>query len=275
MTDDRGEPLAGGNTSLVVRVGDTVRRPAGPWTPAVHDLLRHVRSAGFDLAPEPLGIDDVGREVLSFAPGDNRRRRPSLAGLAWSDRLLEEAGQAARRYHDAVRSFRPARPLLWRAGASTLGEGELVCHNDFAPYNVVTSDGALRAVIDWDFAAPATPLWDLAFMAWQWAPLHHPALAEDLGWSDAAGAGRRLRLLCDAYGLEDRSALVDTIRRRIDASRRGITDGAAARDEVFVRLEAAGHAVDMARTLQHLDAMADRLHQAVTSTGEAGPRRRR
>jgi len=29
-------PLEGGNmTGGVVRVGDTVRRPAGPWTPAV------------------------------------------------------------------------------------------------------------------------------------------------------------------------------------------------------------------------------------------------
>jgi hypothetical protein len=26
----------------VVCVGDTVRRPSGPWTPAVHALLTHV-----------------------------------------------------------------------------------------------------------------------------------------------------------------------------------------------------------------------------------------
>ena len=33
-------PLGGGNVSGgVVRIGDTVRRPAGPWTPAVHALL--------------------------------------------------------------------------------------------------------------------------------------------------------------------------------------------------------------------------------------------
>ena len=41
-------PLAGGNMSAgVVRVGDTVRRPAGPWTPAVHALLTHLHEAGF------------------------------------------------------------------------------------------------------------------------------------------------------------------------------------------------------------------------------------
>jgi hypothetical protein len=50
-------PLSGGNMSSgVVRVGDTVRRPAGPWTPSVHALLTHLHDAGFDGAPRPHGI---------------------------------------------------------------------------------------------------------------------------------------------------------------------------------------------------------------------------
>ena len=69
MTDTE-EPLTGGNVSrAVVRVGDTVRRPAGPWTPAVHALLAHLHSAGLTGAPGPLGIDERGREVLTFIPG--------------------------------------------------------------------------------------------------------------------------------------------------------------------------------------------------------------
>jgi hypothetical protein len=63
-------PLHGGNMSAgVVRVDNTVRRPAGPWTPAVHALLAHLHDAGFDGAPRPLGIDEQGREVLDFVPG--------------------------------------------------------------------------------------------------------------------------------------------------------------------------------------------------------------
>jgi hypothetical protein len=63
-------PLAGGNVSGgVVRVGDTVRRPAGPWTPAVHALLDHLHAVGFRGAPRPLGLDDRGREVLTYVPG--------------------------------------------------------------------------------------------------------------------------------------------------------------------------------------------------------------
>ena len=56
-------PLIGGNTSTVVRVGDTVRRNVGPWTPAVHALLRHLEYIGFTGAPRVLGLDERGREV--------------------------------------------------------------------------------------------------------------------------------------------------------------------------------------------------------------------
>ena len=64
------EPLGGGNVSAgVVRVGDTVCRPAGPHTPAVHALLSYLQTVGFEGAPRPLGIDERGREILSFIEG--------------------------------------------------------------------------------------------------------------------------------------------------------------------------------------------------------------
>ena len=55
--------LAGGDLNLVVRVGDSVRRPLGSWSSAVHALLRHFELVGFDGAPRFLGIDDQGREI--------------------------------------------------------------------------------------------------------------------------------------------------------------------------------------------------------------------
>jgi hypothetical protein len=150
------ERLAGGNISTVVRVGDTVRRPSGPWTEIVHSLLRHIRNRGFDLAPEPLGIDDHGREILRYIDGSSVGGDHPWPGWAWTDDLLIQATAALRRYHDAVSDFRPVEPLLSRLGESTLGPGDIVCHNDFAPYNVVFRD-ALAGVIDWDIISAAPP----------------------------------------------------------------------------------------------------------------------
>src|SRR5439155_3349137 len=46
----------GGNLSQALRVGDTVRRRAGPWTPAVQSLLAHLEAVGFTAAPRSLGF---------------------------------------------------------------------------------------------------------------------------------------------------------------------------------------------------------------------------
>ena len=63
-------PLTGGNVTVgLVRVGDTVRRPAGPWTPAVHALLVHLHDVGFDGAPRSLGLDERGRHVVEWIDG--------------------------------------------------------------------------------------------------------------------------------------------------------------------------------------------------------------
>ncbi len=45
------EELLPGTFSTLARVGGTVRRSIGLWTPAVHALLRHLERAGFDGAP--------------------------------------------------------------------------------------------------------------------------------------------------------------------------------------------------------------------------------
>src|SRR5215217_2180669 len=81
--DDVEEGLAGGDMTVVVRVGDTVRRDAGPWTPTIHAFMRHLRASGFPMVPRPLGLDDRGREVISLLPGETLTY--PLPDFAWSD----------------------------------------------------------------------------------------------------------------------------------------------------------------------------------------------
>ena len=52
----------------VVKVGQTVRCAAGPWTPTIQSLLSHLQRRGFP-SPQPLGLDDQGREVVGFLEG--------------------------------------------------------------------------------------------------------------------------------------------------------------------------------------------------------------
>lgn len=60
--------VGGDGTEGVVRVGDTVRRPVGAHSALVHGVLGHLESVGFSGATRYLGLDEQGRDVLTYIP---------------------------------------------------------------------------------------------------------------------------------------------------------------------------------------------------------------
>lgn len=194
-----GVPLLGGtaNRGRVHRVGDTVRRPHRPTTPAVHALLRHLEDVGFDGAPRALGIDEDGREVLTYIPGHAVTAPPPAWGL--TDAALRSVGRLLRRFHDACRGFDP-QPHTWSPAAPPPFDSGGMTHNDPNLDNVVFRDGEAVALIDFDLAAPGDRVWDVAATARLWAPLRAPGDVHDARRSREL---ERLRLLLDAYGLDE------------------------------------------------------------------------
>lgn len=168
------EELSGGNTSVVVRVGDTVRRPVGPWTPAVHDLLNHLAAVGFTGAPHVQGIDELNREVLEFVPGEVETLSAAEPLALWfrSAEACWSIGRWIRDFQSAQEGFLPNPAKPWRrAPGSALRPGQVIVHHDVSPYNTVRRSGGSLVVLDWDFARPGDPIEDLAWAAWRWAPL--------------------------------------------------------------------------------------------------------
>lgn len=232
---DEEQPLSGGNVSAgVVRIGDTVRRPAGPWTPAVHALLTHLHDVGFRAAPRPLGIDEQGREVLTFVTGE----------VIWPDRfaLLEASQRLAhvarliRDFHDAVEGFTPPPDARWQVLIPAEG-ADIIAHHDLAPWNLVADGTDSWAFIDWDTAGPGTRLWDVAYAMHGFIPLSaHPH------WR-RADADHRLRIFADAYGLKEteRRDLVPLLGRRTRAMHDFLRHQAAEGNQPWATLWAEGH----------------------------------
>ena len=227
-------PLGGGNmNSGVARVGGTVRRPAGPWTPAVHALLTYLHDVGFRGAPRPLGIDERGREVLTFVPGTVPW--PASFHLLDDDRQLRRVARLIREFHDAVTGFTPPPGARWQVLMPADGD-EIIAHHDLAPWNLVIGDRQ-QAFIDWDTAAPGTRLWDLAYAVHGFAPLSADPVFQ------RADAGRRLRLIADAYGLNEseRLGLIPLLPRRTQAMRDFLARQAAQGTQPWARLWQDGH----------------------------------
>jgi Phosphotransferase enzyme family len=164
----------------------------------VHALLRFLRETGFELAPEPLCIDDRGREIPSFMGG-------VAAGIPWPPPLRADTGvialaSALRRYHDVVRAVDPGADARWRVGRRPLLRDEIVCHGDVAPWNTLWDGDLVVGIVDWDMAEPGSPLHDVAFLALHVVPLRSDDRARRVGFESEPPCAHRLSLLCEVYG---------------------------------------------------------------------------
>jgi hypothetical protein len=210
------QQLDGGiaNAGQVVRVGQHVLRPSSPYSGSIHAFLRAVREAGFKGAPTPVGIDEDGRERLVFIDGEVPV--PPYPDWSQSDTALASVARLLRGLHDAARGF-DARGLTWSDALADPAGGARVCHNDVELSNVVFRGGIAVALLDFEFAAPGRPVYDLAQLARLCVPIDDDFDQARLGWRPADRPAR-LRLVADAYGLDrgGRGELLRTMNDAID-----------------------------------------------------------
>lgn len=232
-----------GNAGGATRIGRTVRRPTGPWTPAVHELLTYLTEQGLRGVPELHGFDDEGREMLTYVEG----RGVPVDREVVLDNVLTEAVTWLRDFHDIVEGFRPEGPRQWRGGEAELAAGEIICHNDPGAYNWIIQSGHFVAMIDWDMAGPGRPIDDLAFLAWTGIPLYR-----DIGADETA---RRVDLLVDAYGEWGPLTVLDAVVERMTAATERIAAGQERGDPGFITLAKSG---EPQRTRDRVDAFRER-----------------
>jgi hypothetical protein len=214
------------NAGAVVRVGSHVLRPSNPHTPQIHGALTALAAIGFDGAPVPLGVDPDGRERLEFIDGDVAM--PPFPAWIQRDEALASIASLLTRFHRATAQL-DLPGAGWSDEMADPVGGTTWCHNDVCLENVVFRDGRAIALLDFDFAAPGRPIYDLAQMARMCVPIDDDLSAERLGWV-AADRPRRLRVVADAADLDHdgRRELLEAldgsierggefVRRRVDA----------------------------------------------------------
>jgi hypothetical protein len=212
------EVLAETEHRRVVRIGDTVRRTMYPWSASVHLLLQHLESVGYT-APRFLGIDDHGREVLSFVEGTcgaEGSAGPGFGAHVWAmvvpNEGLQRFARSLRDYHQAVEGFTAPSDTPWSIGTGPPQAGEVICHGDIGPWNVVWRDQAPVCFIDWDHAAPAPAIDDVAYALWWSIPFASDE--ESITWrrfSAPPNRRRRIEVFASAYGLTSIEGLVDAV----------------------------------------------------------------
>ncbi|MCA0969308.1 aminoglycoside phosphotransferase family protein [Halobacillus litoralis] len=241
---EKEEKLSGGNISDVYRIGNNVVRKVKPGSERVHKLLDHLEKKGYPHAPRFKGIDEQGREILSFIQGEagNYPLKPYM----WSQSSLTEIAKMLRRYHDAVSDFPFSED--WEPLDLTPDPKEVVCHNDFAIYNIIFQEEKPVGIIDFDMTAPGPRLWDVAYALYTCVPLsrlYHTEEGEAVFYQTERDRDRikhRVERFFEAYGIEGlETGYLDMVERRLEALCETMKRKACEGDKAFQKMIDEGH----------------------------------
>ncbi|WP_428241483.1 aminoglycoside phosphotransferase family protein [Gynuella sp.] len=246
------------NDKVKILGTDRVQRPSNDWSATVHLLLAHIRRQGFRNGPEPLVLDDE-YEILSLVHGDTFNY--PLIGAVATETALISAARLLRAFHDCSKDFLAAHreyKLTWMLPEQH--PEEVICHGDFAPYNVALSDNNVVGVFDFDAAHPGPVIWDIAYAVYCWAPFKTDPV-DALGSLDQQI--ERAGLFCRVYGLSPSAypQLVKTIVKRLEALVAFMVSQAEQGDPQFQDNLDCGHHLGY---LNDIDYLNNHEHQIIT-----------
>jgi hypothetical protein len=201
LIEENEEILTGGNMSSPIRTGNHIFKEATKATESIHQLLCHVKKKGLDWVPQSFGIDSKGRHELEFIEGVVPHDTPDWL---WDRIILGEAAARIREWHNATPDFDLARTQWLMENHEPK---EVICHNDFAPYNCVFRDNSLVGLIDFDVCSPGSRLWDLAYAAYRFVPLWPDRVLEpqwDISPFTIQEMQERLQFFLETYSREEK-----------------------------------------------------------------------
>ena len=204
------------SSSHIIMKGDMVHRPSGFWTNQIHKFLNYLHEHDFSCVPKPHGFDEAGNEVVSLMPGEVSNY--PLTITASSEKTLVSVAKLLRKYHDVSQGFLKCGKVDDTMWYLPLQEPrEVVCHGDFAPYNVVLNGEKAVSIIDFDTCHPGPREWDLAYAIYRWAPIKSQTNVDSFGSLEEQV--KRAHIFCNEYGLtsEKRKNLPNVMIRRLEA----------------------------------------------------------
>lgn len=208
MNDDEIELTGGNSNTCVVKIGNTVRRAVGEQSPTVHRILQFLSANGFKGSPRFIGIDDKGREILSFLHGSCE-----ISERAWtSEEVLISAATLLKEFHDVIAQFPKRSDDIWGFEYPDKNRHDTICHNDFALYNVVINDNICSGVIDFDLVGPGPRIRDVAYAAYWFVPISQNALdMKSYALSDVDNGCARLKKFCKICNVRANSEFLDMV----------------------------------------------------------------
>ena len=159
------QQLVGGRTGIFKR-GKDVYRPKSFNHAEIHNFLDYLQSKGSQITPKVIGTTDE-QEILSFMEGTVYNELP--ANLQ-TDQMLKTSANLLREFHDLSKGYVEQLSGKEQWLLPEQANIEVICHGDFAPYNVTIVGECAKAIIDFDTIHPASAMWDISYAIYRWVP---------------------------------------------------------------------------------------------------------
>ena len=204
------EVLCGGRENKILRVSDQVIRPSDAWTPYIHDFLNFLKEEGVTYVPRPYGINEKGEEILSYVQGEVYNY--PLPEFMLQDNMIISSAKLLRSFHEVSGRYIDQLTSKEEWMLPAINPIEVMCHGDFAPYNVTIMDGEAVGIIDFDTLHPGPRMWDISYAVYRWVPFTNSYCNFSL--DDQI---RRAKLFLDTYGIqiEEREILPQMMADRL------------------------------------------------------------
>lgn len=207
---NKKEELSGGRIGKIHKMENKVIRPSNPWTKHIHDFLQFCYDNKINFVPIPYGINENGEEVLSFVKGEVFNELPKHLD---TDEMIISAAKLLSKFHMISQNYlnKLTGNEKWMLEKNT--PIEILCHGDFAPYNVTIVDNLAFGIIDFDTLHPGSKLWDISYAIYRWTSI------DAFKKSDISEIIRKIRLFLDAYGLSNdvKNMVLPTLIKRLEA----------------------------------------------------------
>jgi len=218
MNDRSDKILSGGNMNYPILDNNLIYKEVTVATNTIHELLCYVRAQGIDWIPKSYGLNPEDKHVLSYIDGFVPKETPEWI---WNEDILIEVALRLRQGHDATVNFK-YKKAQWLLDNDEINE--VICHNDFAPYNCVFSGRKFKGLIDFDVCSPGSRIWDIAYTSYRFIPLFPDKNKEkyfEVSPFSKEVMLNRLKLFLDAYSddkkefLYDEEKVIDKIVKRL------------------------------------------------------------
>jgi Ser/Thr protein kinase RdoA (MazF antagonist) len=249
--------LTGGNVSTVTTNGSIVYKDKKPQSTTTQRLLRHLQSKGLTFCPKPLGFDNKGREMLSFMHGNTLDDFPGVSSITDKIETVKHAASMLRKFHDATIDFTKQPNDIWWFRYDGNLPKEVICHNDFAPYNINFKGHLPIGLIDFDTACPAPRVWDIAYAVYRFAPLSESVYDCESGnyrdYDKSRDCEERkilLRAFLNEYGAND--DIEEYVIKRLSALVDLFDEECAKGNQAFIKMKQEGHQAFYIREIEFI-----------------------